>query len=139
MTSLKKSLSITGRKRVSKPLEDDMQAVKLKTAFGKLEKEIVVRTTTGSLRVRFNSASMSDDLLSTIRQFPQYEHLNMTTIACAYVYTQDIAQDDDEHPKFVALMTAYKNIPLDFSKVIESSNVDYIRLKTDIIRYAMLF
>lgn len=119
--------------------QDDMQRVKLKTVMGNLAKEITIPGKNGHLKFRFKDAVMSEELIASFRKLPRYEHLNMSTLACAHVIrsTYDDVIDDKDNVYF-ALMTVFNGTSLDFKKPVDTSNTDYIRLRVDILRYTKL-
>ena len=118
----------------------DGQMVKLNTALVKLGKAITVKGSDGKLKQLVFDVSKAD-IIGDMRHFPRISHMNMTTFACAYAYN---ATYGDERPSgeaddlaFLALMTTYTST-IDFDRPLDVNNSEYVRYKTDIVRYLVL-
>ena len=108
----------------------DMQQVKFKSALEKLGKEIVV----GSKKITFKSALFSPELLDKFRPLPHFSHLNMSTLACAYVYISEEYPDDIDKDMDDAVYQALMTV---FDKKLDIVSSEYVRYRADIVRYQM--
>ena len=127
-----------GKRRDAKDI--DGQMVKLNTAIVKLSKAVVVYKKDGSQKQIVFNISKSD-IKDSMKMFPRIGHMNMTTFVCASVYNSTYGDNppsgEDDDLVFLALMSAYTS-SLDFDKPIDVSTYEYVRYKTDILRYLIL-